>query len=277
MTSIENKTPNDINLYNFLNGARVNAYTVPEEKGFHTTGNIGSLLNSNPSKLANINEGILFNPTNYTDSSNTIVGRVHPMKKDWTILGKNVEQPPTPQLYCNEQPSSELLPHYPNGIHNKVLNPTCNMTIGNTASATLAGISTAFINNPDVLNNPYNDIGHELNPYGFANHNGMRVLGLGKVSCQKLEAGLNVPPLKVETNNNGAYIANPANSLPGQEDLQDLYQVGNWSDPNMFPHNFINAFNENVGEGCSVPVHPVRPIPSGPGGRRPNPRNNLIN
>ena len=273
MTSIHQiKTSNNVNLYNFINGTRANDYTVPEEKGFHTTGNIGSLLNSNPSKLANINEGILFNPTNHTDSSNTIIGRVHPSKKDWKVL--HAEQPPTPQLYCNEQPLSELLQHYPNDIDNIVLNPTCNMTIGNSASATLAGISTAFINNPDVLNNPYNDIGHELNPYGFANHNGMRALGQGKVACQKLEAGLNVPPLKVETNNNGAYIANPANSLPGQEDLQDLYQVGNWSDPNMFPNNFINTFNENVGEGCSVPV---RPIPRGPGGRRPNPRNNLIN
>ena len=83
-------------------------YTVPEEIGFQTTGNIGSLLNSHPTKLVSINDGILFNPTNRTDSSETIVGRVHPMKNDWRVL--HAEQPPTPPLYCNEQ-------HYLNYYH----------------------------------------------------------------------------------------------------------------------------------------------------------------
>lgn len=274
MSSIhENKSSKDINLFNFLNGKRATAYTVPEEIGFQTTGNIGALLNSHAAKLANINEGILFNPTNHTDSSETIVGRVHPKKNDWTVLHKNEEQPPTPQLYCDEQPLSELLPFYPNGVQNKILNPTCNMTIDGVASPTLAGISMMGGNDPKMFNNPYNDIGHQINAYGFANEYGTRALGEGKVACQELTEGLNVPPLKVQGNNNGAYIASPGLSLPGQTNLQDLYTVGNWTDPNKFPNNFINTFNQHVGEGCDGPSprHPihVRPIPRGPGGIRP--------
>jgi len=277
MTSIhETKSLKNVNLLNFLNGKRAIAYTVPEEIGFQTTGNIGSLLNSHPAKLASINEGILFNPTNRTDSSQTIVGRVHPMKNDWTVL--HTEQPPTPQLYCNEQPLSDLMPFYPNGVPNKILNPTCNMTIDGVASPTLAGISMMGGNNPNMFNNPHNNIGYQINPYGYANENGTRALGEGNFACQELTEGLNVPPLKVETNNHGAYIASPALSLPGQKDLQDLYAVGNWSDPNKFPNNFINEFNQNVGEDCDgpgpspgpyVPPVPVRPIHRGPGGRRP--------
>ena len=296
MTSIhENKSLKDINLFNFLNGTRATSYTVPEEMGFQTTGNIGSLLNSHPAKLGNIYDGIMFNPTNRTDSSHTIIGRVHPMKNDWTVLGKNDEQPPTPQLYCNEQPLSELMPFYPNGVPNKILNPTCNMTINGVASPTLAGISMMGGNDPDMFNNPHNDIGHQINAYGHANEYGTRALGQGKVACQGLTEGLNVPPLRVQNNNHGAYIASPDISLPGQTDLQDLYAVGNWADPEKFPNNFINTFNENVGESCNVPpVHPVphvrpvnpvpvipvrpvnpvpvRPIPRGPGGRRPGGR-----
>jgi hypothetical protein len=251
MTSIhEIKNNKEVNLYNFLNGARATDYTVPEEMGFQTTGNIGSLLNSHPSKLYNIHDGIMFNPTNRTNHDETIVGRVHPMKKDWRVLEQ--EQPQTPQLYCDEQPLSELLPFYPNGIPNKVLNPTCNMTLGGIASPTLAGISTMGLNNHNLLNNPYNDIGHEVNAYGNANENGVRALGQGRVACEKLTSGHNVPALNVNTNNHGAYVANPGLSLTGQENLQDLYAVGNWTDPNIFPNNFINNFNQNVGQGCST-------------------------
>ena len=290
MTSIhQNKSAKNLNLLNFLNGKRATAYTVPEEIGFQITGNIGSLLNSHPAKLASINEGILFNPKNHTDSYNTIIGRVHPMKKDWTVLHKNEEQPPTPSLYCNEKPLSELMPFYPNGIPNKILNPTCDMTIDGVASPTLAGISMMGGNDPNMFNNPYNDIGHEINAYGIANKYGTRALGQGKNSCEKLTDGLNVPPLKVENNNQGAYVANPALSLPGQKNLQDLYAVGNWTDPKLFPNNFINEFNQNVGQGCdgpgpgpgpgpspgpspspSPPIPPVPPVPVrpiGPHGR----------
>lgn len=253
MTSIyEIKDNNDLDLLNFLNGVRSKNYTVPEEKGFHTTGNIGSLLNSNLNELSQIKNGIIFNPTNKTDSSNTIVGKVSPSKKDWRVV--NNEQPPTPLLYCNQQPLSELMPYYPNGIPNILLNPTCNMTINGFASPTLYGGSTMGINNPKVFNNENNDIGHELNAYGIAKENGTRALCQGKFSCEDLPPGLNVPPLSVTQNNDGVYIANPALSLDGQK---ELYQVGNWSDPNLFPHNFINEFNQNVGQ-CQ-----------GPSGRRP--------
>ena len=268
----------DINLLNFLNGSRATAYTVPEEMGFQTTGNIGSILNSQDNKLSNIYDGIMFNPTNRTNSNEAIVGKVHPMKNDWTILKH--EQPPTPLLYCNEQPLSELMPFYPNGIPNKILNPTCNMTIDGVASPTLAGISMMGGNDPNMFNNPYNDIGHQINAYGYANKYGTRALGQGKVACQQLTEGLNVPPLKVHSNNNGAYVANPDLSLPSQNDLQDLYQVGNWTDPDKFPTNFINTFNQNVGEGCNgppvPPVPPVPPRPSGPpGARGPNGPNGI--
>lgn len=262
MTSIHDiKNNKECNLLNFLNGSQAKAYTTPEEKGFHLTGNIGSLLNINPIKLSSVEDGIMFNPINHTDSTNTIISKVHPAKKDWKILQQ--EQPLTPQLYCDEQPLSELMPFYPNGIPNKILNPTCNMTIDGVASPTLAGISIMGINDPTIFNNPYNDIGHQINAYGYANEYGTRALGQGKVSCQKLTEGLNVPPLKLNINNNGAYVANPALSFPGQYDLQDLYQVGNWSDSNKFPGNFINEFNNNVGEGCTEP-----PLPVGRSGRR---------
>lgn len=238
------KKYNNINLYDFLNGNRSSNYTVPEEMGFPTTGNIGSIINTNPNELSNINNGILYNPTNKTNSNETIIGRINPSKKDWKIL--KTEQPETPLLYCNEQQLSDLLPFYPNGIPNKIINPTCNMTINGVASPTLAGISLMGINNSDIINNPYNDIGHQLNAYGFANENGTRALGQGKVSCQELTEGLNVPPLKLEKNNNNAFVTNPSITNPNVP----LYQVGDWSNKNLFPNNFINVFNQNVGNGC---------------------------
>lgn len=277
MTSIhEIKNSNGPNLLNFLEGKRAFAYTEPEEKGFHTTGNIGALLNSNPSKLLSIKDGILFNPTNLTNSNNTLIGRVHPMKNDWRIL--TATEPNTETFYCNPQPLSELLPNYPNGVPNTILNPTCNMTIEGKASPTLAGISLMGINDPDVLNNATNDIGHELNAYGHANRYGTRALGEGKNSCQKLTPGLNVPPLKVQENRNDSYIAKPSPSLPHQT-YNNLYQVGNWTYEKQFPNNFINEFNNYVGEGCNGPPGPPRPPrpphPSGPGGRRPYQREQM--
>lgn len=251
MTSIyEIKNCKESNLFDFLKGSIAKEYTVPEETGFQINGNIGSILNSSKDKLCEIQDGIMFNPTNLTDSNDTIIGRVHPMKKDWTVLEQ--KQPSTPLLYCNEQPLSELLSHYPNGVPNRILNPTCNMTINGVASPTLAGISLMGGNNPDMFNNPYNDIGHELNTYGHANANGTRALGQGKVSCQKLTEGHNVPPLKIDTNNNGAYVSNPHQSLVNAP----LYQVGDWTNSNQFPDNFINTFNQHVGQECHVPNKP---------------------
>ena len=260
MTCIhEIKNNEKSNLFGFLMGDRagVESYTVPEERGFQTTGNIGALLNSNCDTLRSIHSGIFFNPTNYTDSSNTIVGKVHPMKNDWEILDNKEYH--TPLLYVNEKQTSELLPKYPNGVLNVLLTPSHNMTIGGIAAPQVAGISTCGINNINVLNNTNNDIGHEINAYGYANQYGSRALGQGKVACQQLEPGLNVPPLKVENPPNtdsGAYVAVPSRT----HEHIPLYQVGDWTKPDQFPNNFINTFNDNVGEGC--PKHPHAHVPS---------------
>jgi len=243
MTSInEIKNCKESNLFDFLRGARGKAYALPEEIGFQTTGNIGSLLNSPQSKLCDVQDGIMFNPTNHTDSSNTIVGRSHSLNKDWKVLEK--EQPQTPTLYCNEQPLSELQPFYPNGVPNKILNPACNMTINGVASPTLAGINIMGINNPDIFNNPNNDIGYEIDAYGLANKNGTRALGQGKFSYEKLIEGHNLPSLKVVLNKNNAYISTPSKM---HKDLP-LYQVGDWTNPDIYPNNFINVFNTNAGK-----------------------------
>lgn len=224
----------DKNLYNFLNGIRLDNYTEPEEKGFHTTGNIGAILNTDTALLKNVKNGILFNPVNYT------------------INGNNEQK--TPLLYCDKPQLSSLLPYYSNGIPNIVLKPSCNMTLDGVASPTLAGISTAFLNNSEILNNSNNNIGYEVDAYGFANENGSRALGQGYNSCNKLLSGFGVPLLSLEQNQNGAYIATPKtfnSSVP-------LYQVGNWTDPNLAGPNFLSDFNNNVGSGC-IP----RPTPSG--------------
>ena len=63
MTSIHSvQNNNNLNLYNFLNGQRSQDYTVQEELGFQTTGNIQALLNSNPHSLKHITDGILLAP-----------------------------------------------------------------------------------------------------------------------------------------------------------------------------------------------------------------------
>ena len=254
MTSIEHlNNSGDISLFNFLNGNRANVYTGSEEKGFVTTGNIGSLLNSSPCYLNKIHTGILLNNRNKTDHTNTFIGRTLPTKNDWIPLKQ--PQPETPQTYCDIQPLSELLPYYPNtatsehphGIPNILLNPNCNMQIGGQPAPQVYGGTTAFINNPNVFNNPYNDIGHELEPYGIAEKNGLRALSQGKNSCEKLGAGLNIPNLDIHKNKHGAYIANPATMHPDFP----LYQVGNWTDIQSNNLNFLQEFNNNVGQGCN--------------------------
>jgi hypothetical protein len=253
MTSIEHiQNANDNSLLGFLNGHRAGVYTVPEEKGFQTTGNIGSLLNSSPCYLNKITDGVLLNNRNLTDHSETFIGKTKSSNHEWISLKQ--QQPSTPLLYCNQQPLSELLPYYPNtetpqnpkGIPNILLNPNCNMQIGGVAAPQIYGGTTAFVNNPNVLNNPNNDIGHELEPYGVAVANGLRGLSQGKNSCDKLASGLNVPNLHVHTNDNNAYIASPRTMHP---DIP-LYQVGDWT--NEVPDNFLQEFNNNVGMGCKT-------------------------
>ena len=236
MTSIDN----NLNLYDFIQGQRANTVNK-EESGFRINGNIGSLLNSNPHYLKSIHEGILYSGANITNHSENIIGRIHAMKHDWKELKKTA--PDTPLLYCNNQYKSELLPNYPNGIHNKVLSPNCNMMLGNVASPTLYGETTAFVNDPDILNNPVNNIGHEIQAYGIANKYGMRALGQGKNACEPLENGYNVPTLKVQKNKNGSYISKP---ISVHSDIP-LYQVGDWTE---IKPNFLSEFNDNVGEDC---------------------------
>jgi hypothetical protein len=262
MTSIHNvKTNKNVNLYDFLTGNRATEYTVQEETGFPTTGNIQALLNSNPHSLRNVYDGIMFNPTNHTNDLETTIGKINPKKHDWTPLKQ--PQPKTEQIYCDEMPHSELLPFYPNGVPNIVLNPTCDMSLGGTASVTLAGISTMGITDINVLNNPYNNIGHELNPYGIATKYGQRVLGQGFNACQDIGAGLNVPILKTKPNNNGSFISVPTQM---NKDIP-LYQVDDWSDSTNFPNNFLAEFNNYVGVGCSIPdSDPIIVGPSGPSG-----------
>ncbi len=247
MTSIghiknANETSNT-SLYNFVNGNIANDYTNPEEKGFLISGNIGAILNSSPCYLNQISDGIILNTTNLTDDSETFINKIKPMKNDWVTPPQS--QPKTPLLYCNQQPLSELLPYYPNGNPNVLLNPNCNMQLNGVAAPQVYGGTTAFVNNPAVVNNPNNDIGHEVQTYGIANDNGLRALSQGKYSCEKLTAGHNVPNLSVHKNNNNAYIASPRTFNPDVP----LYQVGDWT--NEVPNNFIQNFNNSVGKQCS--------------------------
>ena len=138
------------------------------------------------------------------------------------------------------------------------------MKIDNKAAPQVFGGTTAFINNPDILNNPNNDIGHEVQTYGIANGNGLRALSQGKNSCQKLGDGLNVPNLDVYQNNNDSYIASPRTMHPNIP----LYQVGDWT--NNVPNNFLQEFNNHVGEGCNNPSPKPKPHPHGSGYRRNN-------
>ena len=256
MTSIDNiknsKDTSNISVLNFLNGERSSAYVVPEEKGFITTGNIGALLNTSSCHLDKIYDGIVLNTRNNTDHSDTFIGRIKSSRNDWTELKQ--QHPETPKLYCNEQQLSELLPYYPNteseeqpyGIPNVLLNPNCNMQISGVAAPQVYGGTSAFVNNPSVLNNPYNDIGHELQAYGIAENNGLRVLSQSKVSCDKLGEGLNVPNLRVHSSNTGAYIASPYLFHPDFP----LYSVGDWTTLETETPNFLQEFNNNAGKSC---------------------------
>jgi len=239
MTSIDKNNHSKIHnpsVYTFLEGDIAKDYTNPEEKGFHITGNIGSLLNLPSKDLDSIHEGIVFNAFNHTDDSENIIGNVKPLKNDWAM--QKIPQPKTPQLHCNEKQLSELLPHYPNGIPNINLNPNCDLKLGNYASPTLAGISTFGYNDPELINDARNNIGHELETYGIANKTGTRVIGQGRSSCDNLLPGYNVPSLKTVENNN-SYYSTPVSFSPHVP----LYQVGNWTENT---DNFLKTFNENV-------------------------------
>ena len=274
MTSVKNinaydKERQNTNLYSFLKGDIGIDYTVPEEKGFEIQGNIGAIFNTNPNKLKNVWNGLIVNTLNKTNNSLNLVNNIEPSKADYSSQNSHVV--PTPLLFnqwdfLNKQ--SELLPTYPNSnnIPNKFITPDYNLEINGTASPTLYGESLAFINNHELITNPHNNIGNELEPYGLAVPNGGRALSQGKNSCVKdgfVQPGLNVPNLGIQHNNNNSFVANPSPQFPGQT-REDLYTVGNWAqctdnscsvfaNPYSTDSNFIQEFNTYVGDRCQGP------------------------
>ena len=274
MTTVEN----NLNLNDFIQGKRAGAYIDNEEHGFLTTGNIQALLNSDLNILKNVKDGILVNTLNETDHSNNLLGKIKPSKNDWVPLKRS--QPFTPQIYWGTK-HSELLPYYPNtnNIPNLILSPDNNLQVDGQASPTIYGNTMAFINDVNVITNPHNDIGHQIEAHGLANHNGLRALPQGKNICKengKLTSGYNVPVLKVEPNQtNKTFVANPTQSIPYPYQ-SGLYQVGDWT---KISPNFIQEFNKHAGIGCNTP-YPPSPTPPGPrppgptppGPRPPRPR-----
>ena len=71
------------------------------------------------------------------------------------------------------------------------------MTIDGVASPTLAGISMMSGNDPNMFNNPHNDIGHQLMHMELLSY-GLKHSEKAKLLAQELKDGLNVPPLKVQ-------------------------------------------------------------------------------
>ena len=215
MTSMDN----NINLYDFIEGKRVTAGVHPEESGLPLQGNINRHVRLEPDYLKKTYDNVLFNPISQSYRSYSV---------------------PTPLLYCNKSNKSELLPEYPNGTPNMFLSPDCNLKLNKVMSPTLYGETTAFVNDSDILNNPQNNIGHEVQTYGIANQFGMRALSQGKYANKKLQNGQNNPALDIQQNNNGMFYAKP---VPVEAGIP-LYQVGNW--PEFFPNNFLKEFNDNI-------------------------------
>lgn len=268
MTSIENinefdKQRQNTNLYSFLQGKIGIDYTVPEEQGFEIQGNIGAILNTKEQILKDVNNGLIINTLNRTNNNLNLINNIEPNKADWSTQNSHVI--PTPLLLNDHyflHKKSDLLPIYPNSenIPNKYITPDYNLEIDGKASPTLYGESLAFINKPELIINPFNNIGNELEPYGLAVSSGMRGLSQGKNSCIKdgfVQPGLNVPVLGIQ-NNNKSYVANPSPQYNGQT-RENLYAVGNWAqctDNNQCsvfgpPYNFIREFNTFVGTDCN--------------------------
>ena len=226
------------NLYNFTNGDIADNYTIKEERGFPIQGAIGSILNSNDNVLKNINDGLFLNIKNKTDHSHDMINTIFPrtMNHDGLYSNPHHEQPDTPLLYCDTSiKTSELLEQYPNGVPNKFIAPNCFLKVNNVLSPTLYGASTFGLNDVDILNNPNNNIGHEIENFGSANKYGSRAIGQGRNACKELMPGYNVPSLYTNNNNN-SYI-----SEPGTFDKDvPLYQVGDWTKQ---PDNFMYEFN----------------------------------
>ena len=223
-------------LNNFTKGNIASNYTVREEQGFPIQGAIGSILSLPKQSIDDVQDGLIINRLYKTNSSNNQINKFSPSHKNY--VNPTIEQPSTPLLYCNSNHQSDLLPFYPNGQPNLNLNPSCdNLTINGTGSPTLYGTSTFGLNDIDLINNPNNSIGHELQYQGNANNLGSRSLGEGRHSCKELLPGYNVPNLKINNvSTETGYISEPVSfnhSIP-------LYQVGDWTKEG---DNFLKEFN----------------------------------
>jgi len=248
MELITNNTFHDFgmnSLNKFMNGNIAENYTIQEEQGFPIQGSVGAILNvDKKNKLDTVNNGLIINTKVDTnekyknrDYSNIGINEHSNRDKDW--VNPIVSQPSTPLKFCNTNQNSELLPNYPNGIENKNITPTCNnLTINGVGSPMLYGASTYGVNDPSLLTNPQNNIGHEIEPYGVANDYGFRAIGQGKNSCKPMMPGFNVPTLELSKNNNGSYLSSPTTF---NKDIP-LYQVGNWTEiPNNYLSNYENS------------------------------------
>ena len=243
MDIINNDTFNNFGmkpLNNFMNGNIANNYTVQEQQGFPIQGSVGSILNIEKNEnLNNVNNGLIINPLLSTiDKNNGDIIEINKLKEDNnTFINTKINQPSTPILYCNENQKSELLPNYPNGIENNNISSNCKtLTINNVGSPLLYGVSTFGINDPSLLTNPNNNIGHEIETYGNSNKFGSRVIGQGKNARKSLLPGYNVPTLETQKTDNNSFISIPTSF---NEDIP-LYQVGNWTN---ISDNYLKNFN----------------------------------
>lgn len=236
-------------LNKFIDGNIAFNYINEEERGFPIQGTISPILNLDKNdNLKDIKDGLIINPVlrtidpNYNNRGSVFntennIGINQPNSTDLNFINSNMKIPPTPILEQNT--ISELLPKFSNGIVNKTLSPD-NKTfkLNNSGSPLLYGVSTFGVNNPELLTNPRNNIGHEIHQCGKANSNGIRALSQGKSANSEMMPGTNVPPLKTRKNNNGAFISEPVTF----NDNINLYQVGNWTKiPGNFLYNFDNS------------------------------------
>ena len=165
-----------VSLLNFTNGKSSEYYSSPSEIGFNVQGNIGAILNDTSCEnITSIQGGICVNQKNKTKDPGTILNNIHLSNRHNEYEPYYTEQ--DTEIITNGIEQSQLLPHYTNGIPNMILGPSPNLTLNGVGYPSLYGETTAFINNPNLINNPNNNIGHQVSSMGLANINGSRGLG----------------------------------------------------------------------------------------------------
>lgn len=242
------------NLLNFIEGHIVDKYTEKTEVGFPTQGNIGAILNNSNKTLEDTKDGLLLNRLNKTSANNSLlINNIQSKNQTFYNTNKILS---TPLKYCNTQDTSDILPNYPfSKESNKLLAPDCNLMIDGKPAPQLYGETTFGLNNVDILNNPVNHIGHEIQQNGISNKFGIRALSQANYACQDLVPGNGVPPLK-NKNYEGTYSPIPTNYT----DALPLYGVGNWQEDT--PNNFYKDFKDSLREsGCVKPTPKPEPIP----------------